>query len=511
MLSLNLLVVLLPLLGQLANSASLSVPKRDHNDYVKNPKRVTCYVGTWFHYRGYSLDQIPAQLCTHLYYGFAKINEKSYELEAADPELDIHLNGYKTFNDLRQKNPLLSTFISLGGFYEGSEKYSDMAKQPNRQTFIKSAVDFLKKYDFDGLDLNWEYPANRGGDEQKDKDNFVQLVQELRAELDKDGYLLTAHLSPVRSTIDKAYDIEKLNTLLDWANVQAYDYHGSYDNGLEHPAPLYNNPYDPKTDSVLSINYTVSYYLDRGLSKDKMVLGLPFHGRSWILEDKSHVRLHDSARGMSPELPYSKESGVVAFNEICKLSLDYPSQWHMHFDWDYEAPYTYNDKIFVGYDDIYSIECKITYLKKIGLSGVMISGLQFDDYKNDCRYGQYSLTYKVQELLNGLGSMTHECAYRPPPPPDPTTLPPPTTPTTHHTDPTLPPTLPPTTTPIPISERCARQCGKRLWCNISFPGNEHKFIACRDIPDKGWWETYFDCSVHTKFNPRTENCDIPDL
>ena len=39
-----------------------------------------------------------------------------------------------------------------------------MASNPSsRATFTASVVDFLLKYGFDGLDFDWEYPANRGG------------------------------------------------------------------------------------------------------------------------------------------------------------------------------------------------------------------------------------------------------------------------------------------------------------------------------------------------------------
>lgn len=46
----------------------------------------------------------------------------------------------------------------------------------NRQTFITSVISFLRKYEFDGLDIDWEYPANRGGSAD-DKENYSVFLE----------------------------------------------------------------------------------------------------------------------------------------------------------------------------------------------------------------------------------------------------------------------------------------------------------------------------------------------
>lgn len=84
-----------------------------------------------------------------------------------------------------------------------------MAGNPSLRTnFIRTALEMVQKYNFDGLDLDWEYP-NRYDSVYgpADVNNFSELLKELRQEFDKHGLLLTAAVSSVKSVASISYDI----------------------------------------------------------------------------------------------------------------------------------------------------------------------------------------------------------------------------------------------------------------------------------------------------------------
>jgi len=109
--------------------------------------------------------------------------------------------------------------LAIGGWNEGSTRFSPMVADPERRAqFVDSAVRFLRTNHFDGLDLDWEYPAFRDGGKSADRENYAELVKELRTEFETEAnktgrprLLLTMAVPAGLEYIDKGYDVPKLN------------------------------------------------------------------------------------------------------------------------------------------------------------------------------------------------------------------------------------------------------------------------------------------------------------
>nr|CAD7586597.1 unnamed protein product [Timema genevievae] len=363
-----------------------------HPKKVKRPphdRTVVCYVAAWAGYRksrgAFTLEDLDPALCTHLVYAFAGLNITSNSIYSLDPYHDLEDNygkgSYKKMTDMRIRYPYLKVTLAIGGWNEGSTNYSIMAGSPSRrQVFVKSVVEFLQKYGFDGLDLDWEFPGKRGGGPE-DKQNFVSLVKELRQEFDKHHWLLTAALGASQDTIDLAYDIPALSQDLDFIHAMCYDYHGTWDKRTGANAPL--RPTD--LNDKLNLEFSIKYFLKLGVPPNKLIMGLPLYGRTFFVEGLTEVTsLGDPAQEKGFQGPYTREDGFMGYNEICEELNANKSSWKQFWDEKSVTPFAVNGNKVIAYDNERSIAEKVKFAIKNKLGGIMVWSVDTDDFHGDC-------------------------------------------------------------------------------------------------------------------------------
>lgn len=317
---------------------------------------------------------------------------------------DAACGNFGALRALKAKNPQLKTILSVGG-WTWSNRFSDTAAtDQTRKTFAKSAVDALRAYGFDGVDLDWEYPnveAIPGNSySPADKENYTLLLQEVRNQLDAAGeqdgkrYLLTIASGASQKFVDNT-ELAKIAHILDWINIMTYDFHGgSWEATTSHNTGLYADPNDPYISSNFTVDGAIQAYQKAGVPLNKIVLGLEFMARSWKNcppGPKNDGQFQTCAADASSTYKWSpvgtwddQNSGNTGVFDYGDIAANYVNKNGYTRYWNDSAkvPYLYNPttKIFISYDDVESMGYKTAYIKNKLLGGAM-----FWEFSSDCR------------------------------------------------------------------------------------------------------------------------------
>lgn len=315
-------------------------------------------------------DEIAANKLTHINYAFVNVQDGKAFL--TNEKTDS--TNFRKLNLLKKINPDLKILISIGG-WAWSENFSDaVLTDSSRVKFAKSSVDIIRKYKLDGVDIDWEYPAMPGEEgnvyRPEDKENFTLMFEAIRKELDilekEDGQkkLLTTAVAGWEEFIPHS-EMGKAQQYLDFVNLMTYDLF-SGDTTVHH-AGLYATD---KFKTRKSADNGVKAYLGAGVPASKIVLGIPFYGRSFTLGKDSKTILGE----VSVAKAYIDGYGYI------KDSLVNKQGYKEYRDEAAKAPYLYNEKtkVFIGYDDEKSVNEKCKYVLANKLAGVM-----FWEYNSD--------------------------------------------------------------------------------------------------------------------------------
>ncbi|XP_011307804.1 acidic mammalian chitinase-like [Fopius arisanus] len=336
--------------------------------------RIVCYFGSWANWRPgngrFVTSDIDTSLCTHVIWSFATLQGNQIVAPNADG-----VNGLREFTQLRRRNPGIRLLIAIGGATDSQgPKYSRMVSSPgSRGQFINSVIALLRRYRFDGFDLDWEYPTLNGG-APSDRHNFVLLLREMKERFNREGgFLLTAAVGAGAWTASQAYDIRAISQHLDFINLMTYDFRGSWERRAGHHAALRGD---------LSVESSVRYWLDRGCPREKLVVGVPTYGRTWTLANPNNNAPGAPASSAGQPGPYMREAGSLGYNELCEQIRR--GQWNLRFDGGARAPYAFRGNQWVSYDSVGSVTEKAHFIRQQRLGGAMIWSIETDDKNGAC-------------------------------------------------------------------------------------------------------------------------------
>lgn len=320
---------------------------------------------------------------THMNVGHVRfVNKKTgdggLEIEDPGPAYMRRLAAYKT------SYPELKLLLFIGGWGKNADGFSMMARDPaKRKLFCDECVRLCNEFNFDGVDLDWEYPtvsADKGkngyegtGADPSDTENFTLLVKELRAALGKDKLI-----SYAASSSGEYMNHKEVLQWVDYINVMTY----SMGDPPYHNSPLYRSELTRKRSGEEVIE---NFHNNKGVPFDRMNYGIGFYGHGDDNVYPSSVQYYLAVEALQKGY-YTKDGkqyDVTGKNIRC---------------WDAVGKNCYlgdaAGKMYASYEDKESIGYRVEFLKSKGMLGAF--GWE---YREDAKDG--TLRKELYRLMTG--------------------------------------------------------------------------------------------------------------
>jgi len=391
---------------------SLTSPNLLQGPRVANSseRRIVTYFPEWGIYqRNYQISDVPWDKITHFNYAFVDIDLQNGTVKLFDDHAaNINLPAMVEYS---ARFPNVTTMFSIGGWSRSAGFRNAAATQANRQRFADSCVDFLRRWGFGGVDVDWEYPTFRREGDSVDNPNdqgtpqaditeaetFPLLLKTLRETLDRAGqqdgryYPLTAAVS-INPNITNLVRPDTYEQYLDFINLMSYDMHGAWESVTGHHSPLYANPFAPHDEFErlhFNTDAAMRSFESFGVHPNKLVLGVPFYTRGWgdvsrdfpirnVMHNGESVTLPGLFAATRPESVKGewdggRNAGTSSFDFAEDVLIRQRGFTKYRDPWA-RVPYIYNESLgqMFTYDDEISVREKSEYVNTNNFGGIIV-------------------------------------------------------------------------------------------------------------------------------------------
>src|SRR5262245_49422619 len=215
-------------------------------------------------------EKINFGLYTHLCHAFIVADDDgTIRPNRSCPSRDLVLEAHQAGTRV---------LISLGGWGWDKQFAGIVSHSEAEDRYVKAVMAIVDEYDYDGIDLDWEYP-----DTQQEIVGFERLTRRFRKDLNAMGarkgrpMVLTMAASSNRGTL-RWLKKEFLLETMDWINVMTYDFTGTWTDYAGHHSPLFASSRQPESgrrSTAMTMKYLVE---ERGLPPTRLAVGIPLYG-----------------------------------------------------------------------------------------------------------------------------------------------------------------------------------------------------------------------------------------
>jgi spore germination protein YaaH/PKD repeat protein len=267
----------------------------------------------------------------------------------------ITTNGWATANAVTQalaNGVRVSLCVTLF-----SDHATFFANSSAQQTLITNLINLVQSRGAHGVNIDFEgVPSSQ----KTAFNNFViNLCTQFHSQIPGSKVSLCLYAVDWSDVFDEV----ALNPHIDYFTIMGYDYYYSGSSVAGPTAPLY-------TFNTFNYNLarTVNYYLSQGISKEKLVLGLPYYGMEWnttsstvpssttsYVGSRTYKTIKDNTSGNYSNKQWDNTG-------ICPYYVYYSSNWRQCF-----------------VDDEESLGIKYDFVNMMGIAGIGIWALSYDD------------------------------------------------------------------------------------------------------------------------------------
>ncbi|XP_052798455.1 chitinase-3-like protein 1 [Mya arenaria] len=350
---------------------------------------------------------VNTSLCSHLVYAFADIDRQNLTLVKSQPDDDdgtvwTKRGRYFTFNKLKADCPGLKTLLSVGGAY-GHGFPLVVANADAMRTFARNAALYARDRDFDGIDIDWEYPRKLY------REKFLDLIKVLRTVFEEEAartanprLLLTIAVAAGQQTVTESYNIPAITRYVDYIQVMAYDFHGPWSHVTSFSSPLYSRASNIRFNQQNNQAWAIDQWISGGAQRDKLVLGLTGQALTFTLADPNDTWVGASVLGPGTPGPYLGVEGRVPYYRVCELIQN--GAVH-HFDEEQKMAYAVLGDQWIGYPTPDSMKEKVLFAHSRRLAGTMFWSLEYDDFLGSyCRQGEFPLLTAVHDAMQEVAA-----------------------------------------------------------------------------------------------------------
>lgn len=238
------------------------------------------------------------------------------------------------------------------------------ASSTSQQTLITNLINLVQSRNAHGVNIDFE------GMTSSHKTAFTNFMINLCNQMH--AAIPGSEVSIALYAVDWSgvFDMTALNPYVDLFIIMGYDYYYSGSTTAGPEDPLYNF----QTSYNYTLTKSITYYLNKGASKSKLLLGLPYYGREWATT-ASTAPSSTTGGGTNTVFYNDMRANVSGYYSTRNWDINSSSSWFLS-----NRSGTYW-QAFV--DDAYSMGKRFDVVNQYGIGGIGIWALGYDDGYND--------------------------------------------------------------------------------------------------------------------------------